>query len=57
MKHGCHLNGLMPNRQREKRLYRMLLLTGLMYKTFGKCRKEKYFDNTESEVIDWIVNS
>ncbi len=55
--HGSHLNGLMPNRQREKRLYRMLLLTGLMYKTFGKCRKEKYFDNTEREVIDWIVNS
>lgn len=56
--HGSHLNGLMPNRQREKRLYRMLPLIGLMYKTFGKYRKEnmEYFDNTEREVIDWIID-
>lgn len=55
-KHGSHLNGLMPNRQREKKLYRMIPLIGLMYKTFGKYRKEnmEYFERTEREVIDWI---
>ena len=54
--HGSHLNGLMPNRQREKKLYRMIPLIGLMYKTFGKYRKEnmEYFEQTEREVINWI---
>lgn len=54
--HGSHLNGLMPNRQREKRLYRMIPLIGLMYKTFGKYRKEnmEYFERTEKEIIEWI---
>ena len=44
--HGSHLNGLMPNKQREKKLYRMIPLIGLMYKTFGKYRKEnmEYFE-------------
>lgn len=53
---GSHLNGLLPNKQREKKLYRMLPLIGLMYKTFGKYRKEnmEYFEQTEREVIDWI---
>lgn len=59
--HGSHLNGLMPNKQREKKLYRMIPLIGLVYKTFGKYRKEnmEYFEKTEREVIDWcsgIVN-
>lgn len=54
--HGSHLNGLLPNKQREKKLYRMLPLIGLMYKTFGKYRKEnmEYFEQTEREVIGWI---
>ena len=54
--HGSHLNGLMPDRQREKKLYRMLPLIGLMYKTFGKYRKENigYFARSEREIIDWI---
>ena len=34
--HGSHLNGLMPNKKREKKLYRTIPLIGLMYKTFGK---------------------
>ena len=38
--HGSHLNGLMPNRDREKNLYRMIPLIGLMYKTFGRYKKE-----------------
>ncbi len=54
--HGSHLNGLMPNRDREKKLYRMIPLIGLMYKTFGKYRKENlsYFEQSEKEIIDWI---
>lgn len=37
-------------------VYRMILLIGLMYKSFGKYRKEnmEYFEQTEREVIDWI---
>ncbi|MCR5321703.1 MAG: lysophospholipase [Lachnospiraceae bacterium] len=54
--HGSHLNGLMPNRDREKKLYRMIPLIGLMYRTFGKYRKENlsYFEQSEKEIIDWI---
>lgn len=54
--HGSHLNGLMPNKEREKKLYRMIPLIGLMYKTFGKYRKEniKYFEKSEKEIINWI---
>lgn len=54
--HGSHLNGLMPNREREKKLYRMIPLIGLMYRTFGKYRKEnlQYFEKSEKEIIDWI---
>lgn len=55
--HGSHLNGLMPNRDREKKLYRMIPLIGFMYKTFGKYRKEnmRYFEETEKTVIEWIL--
>jgi len=54
--HGSHLNGLMPNREREKKLYRMIPLIGLMYRTFGKYKdlNISYFDNTEKEIIEWI---
>ena len=54
--HGSHLSGLMPNREREKRLYRMIPLIGLMYKTFGKYRKEnlQYFAESEKEIIGWV---
>lgn len=54
--HGSHLNGLMPNREREKKLYRMIPLIGLMYKTFGKYRKlnMSYFEQSEREILNWI---
>lgn len=56
--HGSHLNGLMPNKQREKKLYRMLPLVGFMYKTFGKYRKEnlRYLEESEKAIIDWICS-
>ena len=54
--HGSHLTGLMPNREREKRLYRMIPLVGLMYRTFGKYRKENmaYFKQSERAIIEWV---
>lgn len=54
--HGSHLNGLMPNREREKKLYRMIPLIGCMYKTFGKYKEENisYFDKSEKEIIEWL---
>ena len=54
--HGSHLNGLMPNKEREKKLYRMIPLIGLMYRTFGKYKNENltYFERTEKEIIEWI---
>lgn len=56
--HGSHLNGLMPNRDREKKLYWMIPIIGLMYKTFGKYRKDnlRYFEESEKEIIDWIMH-
>ena len=54
--HGSHLNGLMPNKEREKKLYRMIPLIGFMYKTFGKYRRENltYFEQSEKEIIEWL---
>jgi len=54
--HGSHLNGLMPNRVREKKLYRIIPLIGFVYKTFGKYRKENisYLMQSEREIIRWI---
>ena len=57
--HGSHLCGLMPNREREKKLYRMIPLVGPMYKTFGRYRKEnlRYFAESEKEIINWVKES
>ena len=54
--HGSHLCGLLPNTEREKRLYRMMPFIGIMYKTFGKYRKEnlEYFARAEKEIIEWV---
>jgi len=56
--HGSHLTGMMPDRDREKQLYRMIPLVGLMYRTFGKYREEnlEYFRQAESEIIRWLRN-
>ncbi|MCR5384208.1 MAG: hypothetical protein K6E72_06215 [Saccharofermentans sp.] len=54
--HGSHLNGLLPNNQREKKLYKMIPLIGLIYKTFGKYKAENlsYIEQSEKEIIEWI---
>ena len=53
---GSHLTGLMPNRDRERRLYRMIPLVGLMYRTFGRYRKENMacFAQSEKAILDWV---
>ena len=54
--HGSHLCGLLPNPEREKKLYRLMPLIGIMYKSFGKYRKEnlEYFAQAEKEIIEWV---
>lgn len=51
-----HLTGMMPNWEREKKLYRMIPLIGLMYKSLGTHRKEcmEAFSNAEREIIKWL---
>lgn len=53
---GSHLTGLMPAREREKKLYWMIPLVGLIYRTFGKYRKENlnYFERAERAIVAWI---
>ena len=57
--HGSHLTGLMPNRAREKKLYRMIPLVGLIYKSFGRYRKENMddFEQSENAIVAWITES
>lgn len=51
-----HLTGMMPNKEREKRLYRLIPLIGLVYKSFGKHKKEcmDAFVKSENEIISWL---
>lgn len=51
-----HLTGMMPNREREKKLYRMIPLIGMMYKSFGKHKKEcmDALSESEAEIINWL---
>ena len=51
-----HLTGMMPNKERERKLYRMIPLIGMMYKSFGKHKKEcmDAFAQSEKEIINWL---
>lgn len=51
-----HLTGMMPNKEREKKLYRLIPLIGFMYKSFGKYKKEcmEAFAKSEKEIINWL---
>lgn len=35
-----HLTGMMPNKEREKKLYWLMPLIGILYKSFGKHKKD-----------------
>lgn len=51
-----HIIGMMPNRERNKGLYRMLPLSGLIYRTLGKYKKQglRSVAEAEKEIIAWI---
>ena len=51
-----HLTGMMPNKEREKRLYRLLPIIGMIYKSFGMHKKEcmDALVASEKEIIDWL---
>lgn len=53
-----HLTGMMPNREREKRLFKMIPLIGLIYKSFGKYKAEcmAALEKSETEIIGWLNN-
>ena len=46
----------LPNREREKKLYRMIPAIGFLYRSFGKYKKEcmKAFEDSEKEIIGWL---
>lgn len=54
---ASHLIGVMPNRQRNKWLFRAIPLIGLFYKSFSSHREEcmKALQSSEKEVINWIL--
>ncbi|MCM1054014.1 MAG: hypothetical protein NC394_00705 [Bacteroides sp.] len=53
-----HLTGMMPNRERERKLFRMIPLIGLVYKSFGKHRAEcmAALVKSEAEIVGWLNN-
>lgn len=54
---ASHLIGVMPDREREKKLYRMMPFISLMYHSFGKHKADcmDALEKSEREVIDWIL--
>lgn len=53
---ASHLVGMMPNKEREKQLYRLMPLVGMAYKSFGKYKKDcmTAFAESETEIINWL---
>lgn len=51
-----HLTGMMPNRQREKWLYRMIPLIGVLYKSFGRYPQAcmQALVQSEAEIVNWL---
>lgn len=56
---ASHLIGMMPNKQREKWLYRMIPIIGIMYRSLRKHKRECLLalEESEKEIVDWIKNS
>jgi esterase/lipase len=53
---ASHLLGMMPNREREKWLYRMIPVIGLAYRQFRTYNKEcmQALEESEMEIIRWL---
>lgn len=54
---ASHLIGMMPNKERNKWLYRMIPIIGLMYKSFASHKSEcmNALEQSEKEIINWIL--
>ncbi|MBQ5316365.1 MAG: alpha/beta hydrolase [Oscillospiraceae bacterium] len=54
---GSHLCGLVPNREREKKLYAGLPFIGFVYRSFGLYLRDnmKYLEQCEHEIIEWLA--
>lgn len=54
-----HLIGMMPNKERNKWLYRMIPLIGLMYKSLNVHREDwlKALSESEAKIIEWMMKS
>lgn len=54
---ASHLIGVMPDREREKKLYRLMPFIGIMYQSFGKHKKEclEALEKSEREIVNWIL--
>lgn len=55
---ASHLVGMMPSREREKRLYRLLPFIGVMYRSFRLHKTDclNALEKSEREVVDWILH-
>lgn len=53
---ASHLIGMLPSKERNKWLYRLLPVIGLMYRSIGKHKKEclQAFADGEKEIIAWL---
>ena len=56
---SSHLLGVMPSRERNLMLYKMIPLVGLMYRSFLENRTAcmNALDQSEREIVEWIGNS
>ena len=54
---ASHLIGVMPNRERNKMLYRMIPLIGIFYRRFAENRKlcMEALEQSEKEIMNWIL--
>lgn len=53
---ASHLLGMMPSREKNRGLYRMIPLIGMMYKSLNTHRSDcmKALEDSEREIIEWI---
>lgn len=54
---ASHLIGVMPDREREKKLYRLMPFLGILYKSFGTHKADclKALEESEKQIVDWIL--
>lgn len=53
---ASHLLGMMPSKEKNKWLYRIIPLIGIMYKSINLHREDcmKALENSERRIIEWI---